>query len=400
MARQTLTLKLPFLRLNAAKAAELARLQDLNTEVANSILALSPKERAALTTADFGDVEIGSAWMNQTIRNARARTKVKRFRVMPLETNNQNWTLYKVGDIYSVGFNLLRGVNKRVPLEVYGVPSQDVLDALLEGRAKRGSLKLWRSRRGIWYALLSVAMEVPDTEHARGWVGVDRGQRHLAVATTPEGTLLFLTFRVVRQARRHYAAKRRRLQKAGKHRTLKRLERKETRFVRHVNHRISKEVVRFAQDHGCGIRLEDLAGIRQRTRQRTDTKRDAGHNRDYWPYFDLETKICYKAALAGVPVETVPAAYTSKSCCRCGAIGIRERQAFRCPRCGYRGHADHNASRNVGRWVGASCPLVLEQGGAVMASSVPGGAVDGSPQARYATGSGRSTGQERESHAL
>src|SRR5205085_9338320 len=184
LATQTLTLKVPFLRINAAKAAEFARLQDLNTKVANGILALSQEERSDLTTAHFTDVEIGSAWMNQTIRNARARTKAKRFTVMLLETNNQNWTLYKVGDTYSLGFNLLRGVKKRIPLEVYGVPCQGLLDALLEGRAKQGSLKVWRSRRGIWYALLSVSMEVPDIEPVRGWVGVDRGQRHLAVAST------------------------------------------------------------------------------------------------------------------------------------------------------------------------------------------------------------------------
>src|SRR5919202_1767835 len=269
MPTQTLTLKVPFLRLNAAKATEFARLQDLNTKVANGILALSQEERSHLTTAHFTDVEIGSAWMNQTIRNARARTKAQRFTVMPLETNNQNWTLYKVGDTYSVGFNLLRGVKKRIPLQVYGVPYQRILDALLQGRAKQGSLKLWRSRRGIWYALLSVSMEVPDIEQVRGWVGVDRGQRHLAVASTPEGTPLFLTFR-------------------------------EARVVRHVNHVISKAVVRFAQAHGCGIRLEDLTGIRQRTRQRKATRTDAGHNRDYWPYDDLATKITYKAALAGV----------------------------------------------------------------------------------------------------
>jgi putative transposase len=77
MVAQTLTLKLPFLRLNAAKSTEFARLQDFNTEVANGILAMSPAERSALTTAHFTNADIGSAWMNQTIRNAWARTKVK-----------------------------------------------------------------------------------------------------------------------------------------------------------------------------------------------------------------------------------------------------------------------------------------------------------------------------------
>ena len=75
---QTLTLKLPFLRLNAAKATEFARLQDLNTEVANGILLLSPAERSDLTTAHVTNEANGSAWMNQTIRNARARTTVNR----------------------------------------------------------------------------------------------------------------------------------------------------------------------------------------------------------------------------------------------------------------------------------------------------------------------------------
>jgi putative transposase len=90
MVRQTVTLKLPFLRLNAAKATEFARLQDLNTEVANGILALSPAERSDLPTAYFTNVEIGSAWMHQTIRNARARTKGTRFKVLRVSDMGKN----------------------------------------------------------------------------------------------------------------------------------------------------------------------------------------------------------------------------------------------------------------------------------------------------------------------
>jgi ABC-type molybdate transport system substrate-binding protein len=59
-----------------------------------------------------------------------------------LETNNQNWTLHKVGETYSVSFALLRGIKKRVPIEVHAASHRDWLDALLEGRAKAGSIKL------------------------------------------------------------------------------------------------------------------------------------------------------------------------------------------------------------------------------------------------------------------
>ena len=83
-------MKLSFLRLNAARATKFARLQDRNTEVANGILAMSSAERSDLTTAHFTNVKIGSAWMNQTIRNTRPRTKVKGFKVLPLETYIQN----------------------------------------------------------------------------------------------------------------------------------------------------------------------------------------------------------------------------------------------------------------------------------------------------------------------
>ncbi|MEN9209713.1 MAG: hypothetical protein Q6J46_05345, partial [Thermostichus sp. DG02_2_bins_29] len=73
---------------------------------------------------------------------------------MPSETNTQNWSLHRVGDTFSSGSGLLRGIN----------------------RAKAGSLKLVRSRKGIGYACISVSMEVPDAEDTGCCIGVERGQ--------------------------------------------------------------------------------------------------------------------------------------------------------------------------------------------------------------------------------
>lgn len=147
-----------------------------------------------------------------------------------------------------------------MPVEIHQSKHAAILDSLLEGRATKGSIKLWQSRRGVWYALLSVSMEVPDTQVVKSWIGVDRGQNHLAVASSPTGSAQFWTFGKVRQIRKHFASKRRRLQKAGKHKTVRRLENKERRIVRHINHIISKEVVAFALRHGCGIRKRELVG--------------------------------------------------------------------------------------------------------------------------------------------
>jgi len=150
MATVTKTLKLPFLRLNRVKAEELARLQARNTEIAHAILAMPKAERRKLTTRSLARIETGSAWRNQTIRQTIARTRVRRFRCLALETSHQNWTRHKVGETWSVSFGLLRGSQKRVPIKVHTASHRECLEALLEGRARAGSLKLVQSRKGIW----------------------------------------------------------------------------------------------------------------------------------------------------------------------------------------------------------------------------------------------------------
>jgi putative transposase len=381
MAKATLTLKLPFLGLNQNKAQEFERLHKLNTEVANRILLLPKRERSKLSSKDFASIEIGSIVINQTIRNTIAETKVKQFNSLPLEINNQGWSIHKVGSSYSISFSLTRGRSKRIPLEIHQSKHNQILDAMIEQRADKGSLKLWRSRKGIWYALISVSMEVPDAPKRERWIGVDRGQKKVAVASTPEGRPRFFGSARIRQVRRQFARLRHKLQKAGKKRALKRLERKERRIIQHINHIISKEIVQFAKAHNCGIRLEDLSGIRANSKQREITKRDAAENRDYWPYYDLEIKILYKARLAGVKVEFIPAAYTSQACCKCHAIGERDGENFYCTHCFYQGHADHNASRVIGDWIGMACLIVLKPkaDNAVMALSARPDGVNDDP---------------------
>ncbi|NVZ11293.1 transposase, partial [Allochromatium humboldtianum] len=89
-------------------------------------------------------------------------------------------------------------------------------------------------------------------------------------------------------------------------------------------------------------------------------KRDAGHNRDYWPFYQLETFIRYKAMQAGVAVDAVRPHYTSKTCHHCGALNERRKHAYVCTRCGHQAHADANAAQNVRDWYGLCCPVVLE----------------------------------------
>ncbi|MEB3283609.1 MAG: transposase [Lyngbya sp.] len=360
MTTLTLTLKLPFYRLNACKAAEFERLTLLNTEVANTLISVEKTERRKYTSSDFQHIEIGSMWINQTIRNTCARTQVKKFKRLPLEINNQGYRVSRQGDLFTVSFSLYRGAKKRIPLFVHSASHQSTLEKIINSEAKLGSLKISKSRKGIWYALISVSMDVPDAYEPHGWIGVDRGQNNIAVAALPKSFGKFWSGKQVKALRKHYQKLRKSLQKAKKFRKLKDIERRERRIMTHINHVISKQLVQLASDYGMGLRFEDLSGIRQTSKQRKPCKSDASKNRDFWAFYQLEQFTRYKAIRAGVPVESVPAPYTSKSDHRNGLIGKRVKHNFT-GFDNYRCNADWNASQNIGQWLGFSCPLDLKK---------------------------------------
>jgi putative transposase len=361
----SLTLKLPFYRLNQAKSIEFERLTSINTDVANSLLEIDRKERSKLTSADFKHVEIGSMWINQTIRNTNAKTKVKKFKRMWLEVNNQGFEIIKSGELYTLSFSLYRGRKGRIPLSVHPTRHTEILDQIISKTAALGSLKLCKSKKGIWYALVSVSMEVPDAIQVTSWIGVDRGQNNIAVAALPKGFGKFWKGGKVKNLRRRYQRIRKSLQKAKQYAEIKRLEQHEKRIMTHINHIISKQLVKLASDYEMGLRLEDLSGCRQTMKQKKKTKSDAANNRDSWAFYQLDQFITYKAIKSGIPVESIPAPYTSKSDHRNGAIGKRNGDWFK-GFDGYRCNADWNASQNIGQWLGFSCPLGLQKTVSVM----------------------------------
>jgi putative transposase len=151
-------------------------------------------------------------------------------------------------------------------------------------------------------------MDVPDAEATGRWVGLDRGQ-NIPAAATPAGPVVFYKLKRIRHVRRVYAARRKKPQKAGKLRAVKKLARKERRLVTAINHVVSQDIVALAKRQD--------AGIRQTAKQRRAAQSDAGQNRDYWPFYQLERFIGYKAQLAGVAVERLipakPAPHAGRS---------------------------------------------------------------------------------------
>jgi IS605 OrfB family transposase len=129
-------------------------------------------------------------------------------------------------------------------------------------------------------------------------------------------------------------------------RLLNKRRRKEARFAADVNHQISKRIVAEAQRTRRGIAVEQLTGIRARGRLRKP-QRAALHS---WAFAQLGAFVAYKAKRAGVAFVEVDPAYTSQTCHACGWVDKRNRRSqseFECGRCGFVGHADHNAAINI-----------------------------------------------------
>ncbi len=202
-------------------------------------------------------------------------------------------------------------------------------------------------RNGDYYLHQVCNIPEDDSFDADGWLGVDMGIKN--IATDSDGVIF--SGDVVLGVRKRRRRQRRRLQAKGTRnarRFLRSISGRETRFVIHENHRISKQIVEKAKGTGRGIAVENLTGIRDRVRLRR-SQRDDLHS---WGFHQLRSFLSYKAALAGVPLVAVDPRYTSQTysvCGHCEKANRKSQSSFVCRSCGYAAHADHNAAVNISR---------------------------------------------------
>ena len=192
-----------------------------------------------------------------------------------------------------------------------------------------------------------VSIEVPDEEQLKpdGWIGIDRNTTgHCAVASCTKTGKVMMLGKQAKHIHQKYSKIRKKFQRLGKLRKLKTVKHRESNITRDLNHKISRKVVNYAKQNNCGIKLEDLTGIRNNRKQAKSFK----YALNSWAYYQLQQFIEYKSQLAGVPVVKIEPAYTSQRCQMCGRLGQRDDKHFKCPHCGYTVHADVNASWNIG----------------------------------------------------
>jgi putative transposase len=232
--------------------------------------------------------------------------------------------------------------------------------ALLQHGAHIGAAKLWYDKpRKQFYLLVTFELEgaEPTPQTHQHVVGIDVGQRYLAVTAQLDNGASFYSGKQTRAKADHYARLRKRLQHKGTRSATRRLvviSGRERRLKQAANHEISRRIV--DQHPHSIIGLEDLTHIRERTKRKhgknaTKKQRRANRHASKWAFAELHGYIAYKAMGACSMAVKVDAHYTSQACPRCGHTCEDNRPKkgllFVCQSCHYCLHADLIGARNV-----------------------------------------------------
>jgi putative transposase len=212
---------------------------------------------------------------------------------------------------------------------------------LLQGKKGQTDLLL---RDGAFYLSCAVTVKEAEPFTLSGCIGIDLGI--VNVATDSEGDQY--TGEPVKKVRKKYRRLRQELQAKKTRSARKRMAKsrqKESRFVRDVNHCISKTLVGMALNRKKALAIEVLQGIRERGNRLNRAMRTELNN---WAFAQLKSFLAYKCRRAGVPLIEVDAHYSSQQCSRCAHTERANRlsqEVFRCRHCCFQSNADVNAAK-------------------------------------------------------
>jgi putative transposase len=247
--------------------------------------------------------QVGSTYQalwTKARKNAEARRlghTRKRFKGLDKPPKYVSPTLtYNLGRDYS-----LRAAQEVSILTLFGrmhVPYQGWSRhvVLLHQGTTIGAAKLWYDRsKKRFYLLVSLTIETADPapESLTSIVGVDVGQRYLATVATLDNGAQFYSGKEVRAKADHYARIQKRLQRKGTRSATRRrmaLAGRERRLKLNTNHAISKQILDTYPQAFIG--LEDLTGIRDRTKRKHGKKaskkqRRASRHASRWAFAEL-----------------------------------------------------------------------------------------------------------------
>jgi len=209
---------------------------------------------------------------------------------------------------------------------------------------KYSNAQLILRKDGNYYINLQMNKDIPKKSIECNVLGIDLGIKKIAVTSDNK----FYKSSHLKNIKGKYQKLKRDLQSKGTKsakRKLQHISRKENRFVRDVNHCVSKKIVNTRNNV---FALENLKNIKSNTR--TYNKK-LNHMIGNWSFAQLQVFIDYKSLRLGKSVMYVKPNYTSQQCSKCSHTEKSNRvgNAFKCKKCGFELDADLNASRNIAR---------------------------------------------------
>lgn len=278
--------------------------------------------------------------------------RIYRNGILPLHNQNMEIRCEDKGEV------LLKWIKGMEFVLVFGRDKSDnrsIVGRIIDGTYKLSGSKIikdWRKKK--WYLLLCV--DIPDRDNALSddvVVGVDLGIAVPAVCALNQGRARAFIGNNILLKRFQMQMKQRGRQKNyipansdhGRQKVDKAIFKagdKERRFVHSFNHKVTREIIKFAIKHRASkILTEDLSGY--------DGSQTILRN---WSFHELQTMLEYKAKRENIALAKIPPRYTSRACSECGYIDKenRKKQAeFKCLKCGYEANADYNAALNIAR---------------------------------------------------
>jgi IS605 OrfB family transposase len=250
--------------------------------------------------------------------------------------NNQNFKLYENGILsFPVWLN-----GKSTTLMIPTTLTERQKSILFN--TKLGTMRIVFKNKKL---VAQVVYEVKELESLDGHVmGVDLGIKCPAVSYVDTGKVKFYgNGRKNKYMKRFYRHQRKKLQKVKKIDVVRRINDKEQRIMKDIDHTISCNIIKEAVKQGVTtIKLEQLANIRSTARK----SRKNNHSLHTWSFYRLAQFIEYKAKLAGITVQYVNPAYTSQTCPKCGAIHHADDRNYVC-NCGFHKHRDIVGAMNI-----------------------------------------------------
>jgi len=328
-------------------------------------------------------VDLKSAVINEAIRRAKKAVSdykenvagsIPKFKnQLPISINNQNWDTKENNGKWYIGF-VIGDKKKYIPVEQNKIVEtffpyfqQNITKETKEVKNKktgkktlkevrvdqnrefRGTIQLLRKGKE-WYIAIPIEISAPITTYSvlpQQIIGVDLGLRHLAVISElKSGKRQCFSGKEVGYIRRHFRSLRRSFGKKKALRAMKRLGKKESRWMEDYNRKLAKKIVDFALEFDRPvIKMEKLYNIRQTCK----SMKKADKTIHSWAFYQLQQFIEERAAKCHVQVLYVDPKYTSQMCNECGHTekANRNKDKFKCKKCNYTCQADLNASKNI-----------------------------------------------------